>query len=94
MVNFLIKIKGTCKTFPTLLQNSEESLRTVLEFVKEAEESGISINRRCLIFVAALAQRQNHPHITLEYLAKARNVSHIALRNLRVSVSIDGTMLR
>lgn len=58
--------------------------------MKEAEESGISVNRRCLIFIAALALRQNHPHITLEYLAKARDVSHIAIRNMRVSVSIDG----
>ncbi|ROT80662.1 putative pentatricopeptide repeat-containing protein 2, mitochondrial-like [Penaeus vannamei] len=73
--------------------NSEESLRTVLEFVKEAEESGISINRRCLIFVAALAQRQNHPHITLEYLAKARNVSHIALRNLRILALVETSRL-
>ncbi|XP_047485809.1 pentatricopeptide repeat-containing protein 2, mitochondrial-like [Penaeus chinensis] len=69
--------------------NSQESLKMVLDFMKEAEESGISVNRRCLIFIAALALRQNHPHISLEYLAKARNVSHIAIRNLRILALVD-----
>ncbi|XP_063613932.1 pentatricopeptide repeat-containing protein 2, mitochondrial-like [Penaeus indicus] len=69
--------------------NSQESLRTVLDFMKEAEESGISVNRRCLIFIAALALRQNHPHISLEYLAKARNVSHVAIRNLRILALVE-----
>ncbi|XP_042858506.1 pentatricopeptide repeat-containing protein 2, mitochondrial-like [Penaeus japonicus] len=69
--------------------NTEESLQIVLEFVREAEESGISINRRCLIFIAALALRQNHPHVTLEYLAKAKHVFHAAIRNLRILALVE-----
>ncbi|XP_069163152.1 pentatricopeptide repeat-containing protein 2, mitochondrial isoform X1 [Procambarus clarkii] len=63
--------------------NTQESLTKVLKLFEHAEEYGMFINRRLIIFAAALALKQNHPHIALELLSKS-TVTHISVCSIKV----------
>lgn len=64
--------------------NTQDSLMKVLNLFDSAEEYGLFINRRIIMFAAALALKQNQPHIALELLLRADSVTHISICSMKV----------
>lgn len=56
---------------------------------KEVEEKGYMVMRRATTFLAALAIKQNSPHIAIEILSSIREARYMLVRCLKVSAFTD-----
>ena len=65
-------------------QNTKESLDYALNLFQELQERGFTFPRRSVTFIAALALKQNVPHIALEITSLCKNVRYIDVRCIRV----------
>ncbi|KYN22195.1 PREDICTED: pentatricopeptide repeat-containing protein 2, mitochondrial-like isoform X1 [Trachymyrmex cornetzi] len=77
--NSLILVMAACYK-----ENTPETLQYGLNIWKELDDKGCQIMRRATTFLAALAIKQNSPHITIELLSSIREVRYIQIRCLKV----------
>ncbi|KYM78664.1 Pentatricopeptide repeat-containing protein 2 [Atta colombica] len=77
--NSLILVMAACYK-----ENTPETLQYGLNVWKELNDKGYIIMRRATTFLAALAIKQNSPHIAIEILSSLREVRYIHIRCLKV----------
>ncbi|KAG5311050.1 PTCD2 protein, partial [Acromyrmex insinuator] len=82
--NSLILVMAACYK-----ENTPETLQYALNIWKELDEKGCIIMRRATTFLAALAIKQNSPHIAIEILSTLRETRYIQIRCLKVLAYTD-----
>ncbi|XP_011878140.1 PREDICTED: pentatricopeptide repeat-containing protein 2, mitochondrial-like [Vollenhovia emeryi] len=82
--NSLILVMGACYK-----ENTPETFEYSLNLWKELNEKGYEIMRRATTFLAALAIKQNAPHIAIEILSTLKEVRYIHIRCLKVVAYTD-----
>lgn len=70
-------------------ENTPETLEYGLKIWRELTEQGFDIVRRATVFLAALAIKQNAPHIAIEILSSLREFRYIQVRNVKVAAYTD-----
>lgn len=70
-------------------ENTPETLEYSLKLWKELDEKGLQIMRRATTFLAALAIKQNSPHIAIEILSTLREARYIHIRCLKITAYTD-----
>ncbi|XP_012216791.1 pentatricopeptide repeat-containing protein 2, mitochondrial [Linepithema humile] len=83
-INSSILIMAACYK-----ENTPETLEYALTLWKELNEKGCQIMRRASTFVAALAIKQNSPHIAIEILSTLKEARYIDVRCLKVVAYTD-----
>lgn len=61
-----------------------DSLGTVQTLFGQAQEYGIPLNRRLLVFAAALALKTGQPHTALDLILRSTALTHISVRSIKV----------
>ncbi|XP_071522037.1 pentatricopeptide repeat-containing protein 2, mitochondrial-like isoform X2 [Panulirus ornatus] len=69
--------------------NTQESLTRMLKLLESTQEYGFNINRNIILYAAALALKQNHPHFALDFLLKSFSPNHFAIRTMKVMALCD-----
>lgn len=70
-------------------ENTPETLEYGLKVWREIEGKGYMIMRRATTFLAALAIKQNSPHIAIEILSSVREARYMLVRCLKVLAYTD-----
>lgn len=70
-------------------QNTPESFKYLMELWSELNNVGHIPMRRAITFAAALAIKQNAPHIALEIVGTARQQHYVTVRNIKVLAFTD-----
>ncbi|XP_012537102.1 pentatricopeptide repeat-containing protein 2, mitochondrial [Monomorium pharaonis] len=70
-------------------ENTPETLDYGLKIWREVEEKGYRILRRAATFLAALAIKQDAPHIAIEILCSLKEARYIHVRNLKIIAYTD-----